>query len=392
MLLYDASHTSHTRAQTGIQRVTRCLFQELAAQGPALAICHDPYQDVWRALQPAERQHLHPVQPGASSRKSLWSWRQRWGGHARRLIGRTAAPLPAATGLICPEFFSARTGGALPALLPRVAGPRVALFYDAIPLQYPELTPPGTVARFPGYLRELLAFDGIAAISETSAQLLRDYWRWLDVPAPPPVLALPLAIVQPPLAPRLSPLASTQPPRLLCVCTVEGRKNHLALLDACAALWSEGLRFELQLIGLARPDTAGPALAKIQSLQAAGHPLLYNGPAPDEALRAAYETCAFTVYPSIIEGFGLPVLESLSYGKPCICSAQGALGESARGGGCLALDTVDAAALAAAIRQLLQSPATLASLTAAARARPFKSWPDYARELTAWMATLPRRA
>jgi glycosyltransferase involved in cell wall biosynthesis len=86
------------------------------------------------------------------------------------------------------------------------------------------------------------------------------------------------------------------------------------------------------------------------------------------------------------------VLESLGYGKPCICSAHGALGEAARGGGCSTLDQVDAASLAAAIRALLKNPPALAELSAAARARPFRSWRDYATDLTAWMGTLPRRA
>ena len=75
--------------------------------------------------------------------------------------------------------------------------------------------------------------------------------------------------------PRGAPPANapaTTPPRVLCVGTIEGRKNHLALLEAAEVLWSEGINFELQLIGLARPDTAGPALAKVADLQRAGRP------------------------------------------------------------------------------------------------------------------------
>ena len=180
-------------------------------------------------------------------------------------------------------------------------------------------------------------------------------------------------------------------PRILSVGTIEGRKNHLALLEACEVLWAEGLAFELQLLGLPRADTAGPALAKITALRQAGRPVLFQGATDDDELHAAYRQCAFTVYPSLIEGFGLPVLESLQHGKPCVCSATGALGESARGGGCVALPAVDATSLAGAIRRLLQNPPELAALAARARARTFKSWAGYARELTDWMATLPRR-
>lgn len=395
MLLLDATHTSHTFAQTGIQRVTRSLFAALGQQQPVTGICHDPYQKAWRTLNADELLHLRPSQPGAGSRKSQWSFRQRFCGRWKRRLGIQPKKLPPATGLLCPEFFSAKVGSCVQELFPHIQGPRAAIFYDAIPIQHPELTPSGTVARYPGYLRELLQFDGVAAISETSAQILRDYWRWLDVPDQPPVAAIPLAITRhisrqqlpAPAAPN-----TPRPPRLLCVCTLEGRKNHLALLAACARLWDEGEIFELELIGLAQPDTAKAALAEVERLQQQGRPLFYPGSVPDEALLLAYQRCDFTVYPSLIEGFGLPVLESLDHGKPCICSSRGALGESTRGGGCLPLDTVDAAALTGAIRQLLRDPRQLASLAAEARARTFKSWSDYAQELTSWMQTLPRRS
>lgn len=386
MLLFDTTHTSHTQAQTGIQRVCRSLFAELEKSQAITGVCHDPYLKAWRPLTAGELRRMQPGRPAADTRSSAWSLRQRLTGRTRRWL-RAGPGLPDATGLICPEFFSPKVGAHLPEILAGVSGPRVALFYDAIPLQYPELTPPGTVARFPAYLRELLLFDGVAAISETSAASLRDFWRWLGVPNPPPVTPISLAIgPNPPVSG-----GPTGRARLLCVSTIEGRKNHLALLEACEALWRDGLSFELQLIGMGRADTAGRALAKMAELKSDGRPVFHHDTANDAELHAAYAQASFTVYPSLIEGFGLPVLESLQHGKPCICSSQGALGESVRGGGCVGLASVDAASLGGTIRGLLQNPAELAALAAAARARRFKSWTDYAGELTAWMRTLARR-
>lgn len=389
MLLLDATHTSHTRAQTGIQRVCRSLHAALAAQQPVGAVCHDPYLGAWRPLNRREARCLQPGQSATGSRGAKWPLHQKLAGHTRRLLG-VRPPLPAGTALVCPELFSPAVGTQLPGLLAAVSGPRVAVFHDAIGLKFPELTPPGTVRRLPAYLRELLLFDGIAANSEDSAASLRDYWAWLGVDATPVVQAIPLGLD--PLPEAAPPAPPGTPPRVLGVGTIEGRKNHLALLEACELLWREGEKFELQLLGLPRADTAGPALARIAALQSAGRPLLFAGPADDAALHAAYRQCAFTVYPSLIEGFGLPVLESLQHGKPCVCSGAGALGESAHGGGCLALPSVDAGSLAAAIRRLLQNPAEYAALATQARARRFKLWPDYARELTTWMDTLPRRS
>ncbi len=391
-LLFDASHTSHTSAQTGIQRVCRTFFVELASTRPVTPICYDPHLIGWRPLGDRERSVLTDQSGGAGrSRGAKWTLTQKIAGATRRWIG-ARPPLPAASGLICPELFSAKVGSRLPELLRAVAGPRVAIFYDAIPLKFPELTPGATVARFPAYLRELMLFDGVAAISEDSAAALRDYWRWLGITNAPPVHAIPLAIDRShtDVAPAAPPPGSL--PRILCVCTIEGRKNHLALLEACATLWGEGLEFELQLVGMARPDTARAALDRITRLQQAGRPLIFDGSVPEAQLHDAYRRCAFTVYPSLIEGFGMPVLESLQHGKPCVCSGRGALGESAHGGGCLPLDTVDAATLAAAIRRLLQHPAELAALASGARQRHLKDWPEYTREFTAWMRSLPRRA
>lgn len=390
MLLFDASHTSHTSAQTGIQRVCRTFFAELSARSAAAPICYDPHLIGWRSLRDDELAVLRDQTGGAGkSRGAKWTLPQKLSGAGRRWLGRRPA-LPAASGLICPELFSAKVGSRLPELLAAVPGPRVAIFYDGIPLKFPELTPAGTVARFPAYLRELLVFDGVAAISEDSAACLRDYWRWLGVTDAPPVQAIPLAIDDTHTNAASAP-AATGKPRLLCVCTIEGRKNHLALLDACEALWIEGLDFELQLIGMARADTAGTALAKIRALQAAGRPLVFNGSVPEAELHAAYRRCAFTVYPSLIEGFGMPVLESLQHGKPCVCSGQGALGESAHGGGCVPLTSVDAINLAGTVRRLLQHPTELAALETAARARHLKTWPEYTTEFIAWMQKLPRR-
>lgn len=383
--LYDATHTSHTRAQTGIQRVCRSLYAALQLEPGVEPVCFDPHLDGWRKLDASEQALLADRSVGAaSSRGGQWSLLQKITGHARRLTD-SRPPLPSTGGLICPELFSAKSGTRLPDLFRQIPGPRVALFHDAIGLKFPELTPRGTVARLPGYLHELLQFDGVAAVSEDSAASLRDYWRWIGATQPPPVEAIPLgldSLVLPP-APPPGPH-----PRILCVGTIEGRKNHLALLTAADALWREGLDFELELIGLPKHDTATPALELLGRLRTEGRTLIYHGTVNEAALHQAYARATFTVYPSLMEGFGLPVLESLQHGKPCVCSARGALGETAAGGGVLTLPSVDSAHLTRALRRLLRHPAELTTLATAARQREFRTWSDYAGHLTAWMRSL----
>ena len=405
-MLIDVSHTCHTRARTGVQRVVRSL---LAALGDtATPITHDPHAATWRPLAAWERTNLAATS-AAAKRGAQWPLVARLRGRLSRFrksgsglsalssqllsvpsLNSQLSTLNYLAPLLVPEIFSPTTAAALPALFAAVTGPRVALFHDAIALKLPNLTPVKTVARFPAYLHELLAFDGIAAVSDDSRDSLLAYWRWLGAKDTPPVETIPLGI-EPPCSTPPATSAPAPAPVVLCVASLEGRKNHLALLDACEALWQRGLRFELHLVGLAHPQTGAAALARVRALQSAGRSLRYDGPVSDAALEAAYARCTFTVYPSLLEGFGLPVLESLAHHKPCLCSAHGALGESARGGGTVTLDRVDAPSLAAALERLLTLPAELVRLAAEAQTRPLRTWRDYAADLTAWLRTLSQR-
>jgi glycosyltransferase involved in cell wall biosynthesis len=293
--------------------------------------------------------------------------------------------LPENAGALVPEVFSPAVARALPNLFAHTQGPRIALFHDAIALKLPELTPRSTVARFPPYMIELLGFDGIAAVSEDSRLSLLEYWRWLGVKKTPSVHAIPLGI-DPQLFTPTGEISPTQSdPVVLSIGSIEGRKNHVALLQACEDLWQRGERFQLHFIGLAHRNTGVAAHTRLRALQASGRPIRYDGPVSDAAVDAAYAACTFTVYPSLMEGFGLPVIESLAHGKPCICSARGAIGETARAGGCVTLQNVDAGAIAAAMARLLHSPAEVTRLAEIARARQFKTWNGYANELVAWM-------
>jgi glycosyltransferase involved in cell wall biosynthesis len=181
--------------------------------------------------------------------------------------------------------------------------------------------------------------------------------------------------------PEIPGTAST--PLVLCVGTVEGRKNHLALLDAAEALWREGVGFRLRLIGGLNRDSGAPAARRFAELRGAGHPLEWHQNAPDGFLNRSYREAAFTVFPSLMEGFGLPVLESIAWGRPCVCSGENAIAESVLEGGCLAVGEPTPRNLADGMRSLLLDADRLERLTVEARKRRVKSWTDYAVELRA---------
>jgi glycosyltransferase involved in cell wall biosynthesis len=390
-LFLDLTHTSHTRARTGVQRVSRALEGGLA--GRCTPVAFDPYEGAWRPLEAWEEANLKSADP-AKGRSSRWPIGARVRGEVRRLRRRqdmlAAAPAAALGGLIVPEIFSQDVADALPSLFAATGGPRVAVFHDALALQFPEFTPRSTVSRFPGYLRDLLAFDGVAAVSETSRASLLGYWRWLGATRVPEVVAIALGTDP---APSASPTAAApDPPIVLCVSSIEGRKNHAALLDACERLWSSNARFQLRLVGLANMETGAEAIRLLEKLRTAGRPIRYDGPATDTELEAAYRECSFTIYPSLAEGFGLPVAESLARGKPCLCRLDGATGEIARQGGCVGIGSGEAGAIAAALGGVLSSPAQLVALETEARGRRFRTWPEYISEFTAWMGGVRRSA
>src|SRR6185369_16608136 len=109
-LLLDLTHTSHTRARTGIQRVTRSLYAELGQN--AVAITHDPHADAWRPLEPWETANLTATNAG-TKRGAQWPIAAQLRGRARRWLGGSIALSPQlsalnSSGLIVPEVFSPR--------------------------------------------------------------------------------------------------------------------------------------------------------------------------------------------------------------------------------------------------------------------------------------------
>jgi glycosyltransferase involved in cell wall biosynthesis len=133
-------------------------------------------------------------------------------------------------------------------------------------------------------------------------------------------------------------LPTTSDPHILCVSTLGYNKNHLTFLKAAEQLWNEKLKFTIELVGQADPSWSPQIIKLIKCLQKKDRPIKWLQHIDQKTLETKYARCLFTVYPSLYEGFGLPILESLIRGKPCICGMNGALGEVSSGGGCLNVD------------------------------------------------------
>jgi glycosyltransferase involved in cell wall biosynthesis len=91
------------------------------------------------------------------------------------------------------------------------------------------------------------------------------------------------------------------------------------------------------------------------------------------------------VYCSVAEGFGLPVVESVMAGVPCLTSRLGSMQEIAdQLGGCSLVNPYSTSAIAAAVLRLLSDREELARLTAEAREARWHSWRDYCEQLMAF--------
>ncbi len=171
------------------------------------------------------------------------------------------------------------------------------------------------------------------------------------------------------------------PPRyVLAVGTLEPRKNLTTLLEAFARLRRDGaVDADLRLVlAGARGWLDEPIFATVRSL-GLEDAVRFTGFVDDDDLPAVYSGAALFVFPSLHEGFGLPLLEAMACGVPVVTSNVSSMPEVA-GDAATLVDPRDGEGLAAAIARSLRDAALRGRLREAgiARARQF-SWEATAR-------------
>jgi len=171
-----------------------------------------------------------------------------------------------------------------------------------------------------------------------------------------------------------------QPGFVLAVGTLEPRKNLPRLVAAFAELDAETqARHPLAVVGALGWET-GPTLAALRSL---GPRAKLLGYVSDAALAELYRRCAVFCYPSLGEGFGLPVLEAMAAGAPVVTSNVSSLPEV--GGSAVEyVNPLEVASIAQGLRRVLGEEARRAELSAAGRARAAQfSWDAFAERTLA---------
>jgi len=151
-----------------------------------------------------------------------------------------------------------------------------------------------------------------------------------------------------------------EPGFILAVGTVEPRKNYSRLLAAYRRL-----RSKPQLVIAGRPGWAyGDTLQKIRAEPG----VRFLGHVDEPTLAALYQSASVLAFPSLYEGFGLPLLEAMAAGLPALIGKSGALPELADGAA-VEVDPEDVESIAAGLEKLLSDPALRKKLADAGRRR-----------------------
>ena len=168
---------------------------------------------------------------------------------------------------------------------------------------------------------------------------------------------------------------------LLHLGSITPRRNIARLLEAFASVRRSRPGLTLVLAGRVEPPSP-PAEVEVQRKGLTGA-VKVIGYARPEDLPALYSAAAAVVYPSLYEGFGLPVLEAMACGTPVLASDTSCFPEVA-GEAALLVDPLDVRALAAGMTAILADPDLRQRLCRAGLARSAAfSWQRTARETLA---------
>jgi glycosyltransferase involved in cell wall biosynthesis len=330
---YDVENTLELPFITGIQRVVRefskqvLLANDLAFTHTYTPIVYDHKKQCWRKLSGNEKSNLLSAKPRSINL-------------VKRVLRKIGSYIPKSKALYITNFTEGsifldiesswhskfKREDLLPSL--KEASVKLAkLHYDIIPLLFPGTSHPNTIRVFKDHFLGHLRYSELFICISKRTLLDVELYCEKHLIAPPKLTSIKLG----------SSIGMQKPKRnqvdcsrkygryLLSVGTVEPRKNYLMLLQAFNII-SQKTDLNLVIIGKLG-WLSEEVINAIENHPENGKRIHYLPNASDEQLNALYRKAWLNVVPSLYEGFGLPVVESLARGCPTICSQGGALPE-----------------------------------------------------------------
>lgn len=209
--------------------------------------------------------------------------------------------------------------------LPQQVDGGIITVHDLSVFKYPETHPPERIRHFEhGFVSTLARTRHIITDSEATRQEVADYFGW----STERITAIPLGVgpdfyprASSTLMPLLSGLGLTPGRYALCVSTLEPRKRITDLIEAYRRI-PEALRTQYPLILVGSNGwLSDKLLEQIRMAEQEGW-LRYLGYVSEDNLPALYAGARAFFFPSVYEGFGLPILESLASGVPTLASNE----------------------------------------------------------------------
>jgi glycosyltransferase involved in cell wall biosynthesis len=228
--------------------------------------------------------------------------------------------------------------------------PALLTIYDLIPQLFPETVSPqarllaGVATRL-----ALRAAERVVTISEASrADLMRYYPRISGRVTAIPLAADPIFVPQDGAALSAVRARHRLPARFsLYLGSNKPHKNLVRLVEAWARLPAEAV-----LVIAGAWDRRYPQAREAVADRALGERVRFLGPIAEAELPALYSAATLFVFPSLCEGFGLPVVEAMACGAPVACSDRSSLPEAGGDAVCY-FDPVDVAQMSAMLARLL---------------------------------------
>jgi glycosyltransferase involved in cell wall biosynthesis len=318
----------------GISRASYCLLEQLTCRNPKdsfEAFTHRGFQ-VAADWQDRENLRVSPLSPSTRGRKALW---ETFGTGRLARSGRFDVWL--ATAHSVP--FRSRI-------------PTVTFIHDMIPLSHPEFQDRAQSA----YLRFALKSaarraDRVLTNSETTKS---EIVRYAQV-AEEKVVVLPLGPGFK-IEAECGPEPATPFDRyLFALGTLEPRKNIAVVFEAFARLKQRGRLGELGLVVAGGRGWKEEGIFDRLKQLGIESRVAFLGYVPDERLTGLFRECEAFIFPSLFEGFGMPIVEAMACGTRVLTSGRGAMKEVA-GNAAIVFDPESAEDVARAIEEALEEP------------------------------------